>query len=137
MQLYKNDTQKYFAGLVYIFIIYTGYYFYFVDGLFTTIKPLVLKHIILVGIACLVYFTGTMHLGKLQQSWMLFLWHIVHISLLSTLIIIGLFKMKSGNQLPYALQHLFDNIKEILISPMLYFLMGLLNRLLVLEQNKI
>ena len=135
MPLYKNDQQKYFAGLAYIFLIYTGYYFYFVDGLFTTIPSLMYKHVLLVGIACFVYFIGTLHLGKLQQSWMLFLWHIVHISLLSTLITINLYKIKSGS-LSYEMQHLSDNIKEILISPMLYFLMGLLNRLLVLEQNK-
>lgn len=136
MQWYKNDKQKYIAGLVYIFLIYTAYYFYFVDGLFATIKPLLLKHFVLIGIAFLVYFIGTLHLGKIQQSWMSFLWHIVHISLLSTLIAINLYKVKSGNELSYAMQHLSDNIKEILISPMLYFAMGLLNRLLVIEKNK-
>lgn len=138
MQLYKNNSQRYRAGLVYIFLIYTisslFFFGHFLNWKFKT--PELLNHVLLFGMAVLVYWIGTVQLGKLQEIWMLFIWHFVYISSLSILLVIILVKLLFVT-ISFTIRpiHLTDTINFILISPMLYFLLGSLNRLLFTEQN--
>ncbi|ULC58307.1 hypothetical protein MBM09_10280 [Flaviramulus sp. BrNp1-15] len=74
-----------------------------------------------------VYFVGTIHLGKLEDTWMSTLWHLIHISGLFIITSLGLFDW-FVLEISKSLKHLAYTIQEILISPVLYVAMGLLNR---------
>ena len=140
MQLYKNDRQRYMAGLLYIFMIYSIYILIFQEHvLFGKFKlPVIQNRIVMFVFAGLIYLVGTVHLGKLQQSWMLLLWHLVYIGFLSIFLVIILIKLILLNiSCQIGPIHISDTIKELLISPMLYFSLGLLNRLLVKKQQPV
>jgi hypothetical protein len=140
MQLYKSDRQRYMAGLLYIFLIYTISYLIFAEhcliGKFKI--PELLNHVFMFVMAVLVYMIGTMHLGKLQEPWMFFIWNITYIILLSIFLILILVKLLLFT-ISYTIRsiYIFDHITFILISPMLYFSLGLLNRLLIKEPQPV
>jgi len=90
-----------------------------------------LRHFISLFATVVVYFVGTIHLGKLKVSWMSTLWHIVHISGLCIITGIGLFDHFFLDGEPIReLSVLARSIQEILISPVFYLAMGLLDRTL-------
>ncbi|WP_345275222.1 hypothetical protein [Litoribaculum gwangyangense] len=80
----------------------------------------------------LVYFIGTFHLGKLKDKWMSSIWHLVHISGLIIITSLGLFDWFIM-ELSRDIKNFAHTIQEILISPVLYVAMGLLNRSLKKE----
>jgi hypothetical protein len=126
MNLYKSDKVRFISGLIFIVIIYTCYYIYFEEN-----SDLVLSSKIRYGIKFLttigVYFIGTFHLGKLADKWMSFIWHVIHISGLSIITSLGLFDWFIGG-MSLSLRAFAGSIQEILISPVLYVAMGLLNK---------
>lgn len=75
-----------------------------------------------------VYFVGTMHLGKLKDSWMSSIWHLVHVSGLTIITILGLADWILTQGISLSLREFTLSIQETLISPVLYVGMGLLNR---------
>lgn len=83
----------------------------------------------------MVYLMGTYHLGKQKNNWMLCLWHLVHISLLSTITCIGIYDWIFG-MVSYHVKEIAASMQEFLISPMLYIAMGILNQRLVLNLQK-
>ena len=93
------------------------------------VLPIILIISLLFTVA--VYFAGTFHLGKLKATWMSTFWHIVHISGLCIITGIGLFDwlFLEGNTIP-RLSIFARSIQEILISPLMYLAMGLLNQML-------
>ncbi len=126
MKLYKSDKVRFISGLIFIIIIYSWYSLYFVDNSSTASIPRKLRHIITLLITITVYFVGTFHLGKLKDTWMSTVWHFVHISGLCIITSIGLFDWFIGGTI--MLSRFARSIQEILISPVLYVAMGLLNR---------
>ncbi|MGB5419148.1 hypothetical protein [Algibacter sp.] len=131
MTLYKTDKVRFISGLIIIIIIYSWYFLYFVENKQTANIPRKIRHIITLLITITVYFVGTYHLGKLKDTWMATIWHIVHISGLFIITSIGLFDWFIGGSL--MLSRFAKTIQEILISPVLYVAMGLLNRSLKKE----
>ena len=127
MNLYKSDKVRFISGLILILIIYTCYYVYFLENS-DLVLPTKIKHVIKFGTTIVVYFVGTYHLGKLSDSWMSFIWHVVHISGLTIITSLGLFDLFVGG-MSLNLRALAGSIQEILISPMLYVAMGLLNKI--------
>ena len=128
MNLYKSDKVRFISGLILILIIYTCYYVYLFENS-DLVLPTKIKHVIKFGTTIVVYFVGTYHLGKLSDSWMSFIWHVVHISGLTTITALGLFDWFIGG-MSLNLRAFAGSIQEILISPMLYVAMGLLNKIL-------
>ena len=126
MNLYKSDRVRFISGLIFIIILYSCYYIYFEENS-DLILPSKVRHIIKFGTTVAVYFIGTFHLGKLADSWMSFIWHVVHISGLSIITSLGLFDWFIGG-MSLNLRAFAGSIQEILISPMLYLAMGLLNK---------
>lgn len=125
MKLYKSHKIRFFAGLFLILIVYTLYYLLFVDT--APIKiPTFNKHFITLSTTLIIYFIGTFHLGKLPDNWMSFVWHITHITGLFILSALGLYDWLI-NDLSLNLKSFARSIKEILISPVLYVGMGLIN----------
>ena len=131
MKLYKSDKFRFIIGLIIIFIIYSCYYIFIAENKNTALIPRKLRHVITLVFTVAVYFVGTFHLGKLKVIWMAKLWHIVHISGLCIITAIGLFDwvFLEGKTI-LGLSRFARTIQELLISPILYVAMGLLNRAL-------
>jgi hypothetical protein len=116
---------RFLSGLI---IIYSWYFLYFVENDNVANIPRKLRHVITLLITVAVYFVGTFHLGKLKDTWMSTIWHIVHVSGLCIITTIGLFVWFIGDTRNLSL--FARSIQEILISAVLYIAMGLLNRVL-------
>ena len=131
MKLYKSDKVRFIAGLIIIFILYSSYHIFFAENKFSATIPRKLRHIIALLFTVAVYFVGTFHLGKLKVVWMATLWHIVHIAGLCIITGIGLYDwlFLEGNIIR-SLSQFARTIQELLISPILYVAMGLLNKTL-------
>ncbi|GAA4801088.1 hypothetical protein GCM10023330_03570 [Litoribaculum gwangyangense] len=133
MKLYKSDKFRFIAGLIFIIIIYSWYYLFFItESGEWLLLPKLTFHLIRFGVTILVYFIGTFHLGKLKDKWMSSIWHLVHISGLIIITSLGLFDWFIM-ELSRDIKNFAHTIQEILISPVLYVAMGLLNRSLKKE----
>ena len=129
MTLYKSDKIRFISGLVLIIIIYSIHAIFMrEDPNFESISKIKV-HFIRFAITMIVYFVGTMHLGKLKDNWMSSIWHLVHISGLCIMASLGLYNWLI-NKLSTDFVLFANSIQEILISPVLYFAMGLLNKTL-------
>lgn len=126
MNLYKSDKVRFISGLIFIIVIYSAYYIYFLENS-DLILPAKIRHIVKFSTTIAVYMVGTFHLGKLTDTWMSLLWHIVHVSGLCILMSIGLFDWFIS-PISLNLRVFAGSIQEVLISPLLYVAMGLLNR---------
>jgi hypothetical protein len=127
MKIYKSDKQRFIAGLIIITIIYSIYYIYFADNEVAVTIPRKIRHVIKFGTTILVYAIGSIHLSKLPHRWMGILWHIIHIGLLSIITLIGAYDWVFG-MVNMNIKIFATSLQEILISPVLYFGMGILQR---------
>lgn len=128
MKLYKSDRIRFVSGLIFIIIIYSWYYLFFITEDQTWLElPKLTFHLIRFGVTIMVYFVGTFHLGKLKDSWMSSIWHLVHVSGLIIITSLGLFDWFIF-EISRNLKEFAHTIQEILISPVLYVAMGLLNK---------
>ncbi|WP_445736833.1 hypothetical protein [Mariniflexile sp.] len=128
MNLYKSDKVRFISGLIFILIIYTCYYVFFEENS-DLVLPSKVRHAIKFLATVAVYFVGTFHLGKLTVTWMSSIWHLVHITGLFIITSLGLFDLFVF-QISLNLRLFASSIQEILISPVLYVAMGLLNEVL-------
>jgi hypothetical protein len=90
MKLYNSDKFRFIAGLIFIVIIYSWNYLYFIEYKNQLLLPKITMHFLSFTITIVVYFIGTFHLGQLKDTWMSSLWHLVHISGLIIMISLGL-----------------------------------------------
>ncbi|WP_412561228.1 hypothetical protein [Winogradskyella sp. MIT101101] len=131
MNLYKSNKARFIIGLLIIFMLYSVYHIFFAENTFTASIPRKLRHVIALLFTVAVYFVGTYHLGKLKVKWMSTLWHIVHIAGLCIITAIGVFDWLFLTGEPIvALSRFARTIQELLLSPILYVAMGLLNKTL-------
>ncbi|MEI7628677.1 MAG: hypothetical protein WCJ80_10570 [Bacteroidota bacterium] len=135
MLFYKTRKQRYLTGLIIIMLIYSMFYILFADQPATLLIPRKWRHVIKFITTFTVYLVGTYHLGKHKITWMLYLWHFVHITLLSTITSIGIYDWVFG-MVRYQVKEIAASMQEFLISPMLYIAMGILNQRLVLKIQK-
>jgi len=126
MTIYKTDKMRFIAGFIIITIMHSGFYIFVGENNSVAKLPKKLKLIIIFFSTIAVYFVGTLHLGKLKDSWMSSIWHFVHISGLCIIGLIGLYDWCIAN-ISWNLRDFAKAIQEILISPVLYLAMGLLN----------
>jgi len=134
MQLYKSDKSRFIFGLIFIVIIYTLFYVLYFENSSLNI-PRRLGHVIKFGTTIAVYFVGTYHLGKLEDSWMAYIWHVIHISGLLIITSLGAYDFLIS-EISLNLRLFALSVQEILISPILYLAMGLLNRSLKKSLSK-
>ncbi len=128
MKLYKSDKVRFVFGLIFIVIIYSAFYvFYFENHNLNFSRRA--GHVIKFGTTIAVYFVGTYHLGKLEDSWMSYIWHIVHVSGLLIITSLGAYDFFIS-EISLNLKLFAISVQEILISPILYLAMGLLNKTL-------
>jgi len=91
--------------------------------------PKMAFHLIRFGTTIAVYFIGTLHLGRLKDSWMSKVWHLVHVGGLIIITSLGLVDWFII-EISRSIKHFAHTIQEILISPVLYVAMGILNKAL-------
>ena len=126
LKIINKEFQKWLTGLLFIFIIYSSFYIFFAESSYFLDIPRKIRHVIKFVSTVSVYYTGTYHLGRIGNLWMLYLWHIIHISLLFTITMIGVYTWIYG--LPgYSVILLAKTFQEFLISPVLYVGMAILN----------
>lgn len=126
MLLYNSHRARWIGGLAIILVIYTLFYLLFVEPDVTWI-PRKIRHVIKFVTTVSVYLLGTLHLGHIEDRWMSYLWHIIHISLLSIITAVGLYDWTFG-MVSQELKDMTATMQEFLISPVLYVGMGILNR---------
>lgn len=132
--LYKSERGKWIGGLILILLIYSLFYLLFADRYYTYSIPRKVRHLIKFSTTITVYLVGTFHLGQIKSKWMLQLWHFIHISLLLTITSIGIYDWTIG-MVSYKTKEIAASMQEFLISPVLYFAMGLINNKLN-QQNR-
>ena len=125
--LYKNDRDKWIGGLVCVIFLYSVFYLLFADRIYTYDIPRKIRHVVKFGTTVAVYLIGTYHLGQLRDKWMSTLWHFIHISLLCIITAIGLYDWTFG-MVSLKTKSIAASMQEFLISPVLYFGMGLVNK---------
>jgi len=125
--LYQSEKNKWITGLVLILVVYSLFYVFFADRADTYLIPRKTRHIIKFVTTITVYLVGTFHLGKLKDKWMSDLWHRIHISLLIIITVIGLYDWTFG-MVSIKTKEIAASMQEFLISPVLYFAMGLINK---------
>jgi hypothetical protein len=128
------STRRFSIGLIVIIVIYSAFYLLLAENKSATFIPIYLRHIIKIVVVFLVYFSGSFFLGRLSQKWLIHVWHIIHISLISLLIILWVWHFLIS-PLPLNLRRLGYSIHEFLISPLLYVATGLLGRLIKEERT--
>jgi len=126
MVLYKTEKIRFIAGLILVIVIYATFYIYFVENEDSKLIPVKTRHIIKFISTVIVYFVGTIHLGKLKDTWMSQMWHFIHVSGLLILTSMGFFHWYVF-ELSLAYKSFAVSIQELLMSPILYVGMGILN----------
>jgi len=126
MRLYDSQRARWIGGLLIILVVYTCFYLFFVEQDVMWI-PRRVRHVIKFGTTVSVYLLGTLHLGRIEDRWMSYLWHFIHISLLSIITGVGLYDWAFG-MVSEQVKDMTWTMQEFLISPVLYVGMGILNR---------
>ncbi len=119
------STKRFWWGLLAILIIYSAFYLLLAENKAALIIPIEIRHLLRIAVVFAVYFTGTFFLGKLPQKWLKALWHIIHLTLISVLILLWIWHFAIGH-LPLNLRRLGFSIHEFLISPLLYLATGMM-----------
>ncbi len=127
MRIYHTERLRWLIGLAMILIIYTLFYLFFIESDQTQYIPRRIRHLIKFSTTFIVYLVGTFHLGKLNDKWMSQIWHFIHISLLTVLLLIGAYDWIFG-MVSKQVKDFTVTIQEFLISPVLYVGMGIINR---------
>lgn len=134
MKLYNSPRSRWIGGLAIILVIYTLFYLFFVEKEVIWI-PRKIRHVIKFSATIAVYFVGTAHLGKLQDRWMSHLWHVIHVTLLGFITLVGLYDWTFG-MVSQQIKDMTWTMQEFLISPVLYVGMGILNNRLNAGSNR-
>lgn len=130
------NTKRFISGFILILSVYTIYYLLFADNkIITAHLPHSARHSIKFLVVLLVYMSGTLFLGKLSERWLNHIWHFIHLTLISLLIILWMWHFLIS-PLPANLRRLGFSIHEFLISPLLYLATGLLGKLIKYKDQK-
>lgn len=115
-------------GFFWIVTIYIIYFIFFIENSNLPNIPRKIRHIIKFTSTISVYLIGTIHMRQFNVLWMKQLWHFIHLSMLALLLLFGIYVWFISD-IPYFLKQFTLTIQELLISPSLYFVMGILNQL--------
>ena len=127
MKLIKSEKAKFTIGLILIILVYSCYYIYIYENEDLMFISRKVMHLVQFSITVLVYLIGTFFLGKLEDNWMSYLWHLIHITGLGIITSIGCYDWFIAETTLKA-KVFARSIQETLISPVLYVAMGLLNK---------
>lgn len=113
-------------GLAGILLVYSLYYLLLRDNHLFYRIPRKFRHVYKFLTVVWVYGIGSWALEKMRALWMYGLWHAIHLILITALLMIGVADWLQGG-LPFGWKHIGASIHELLISPVLYVAMVVVN----------
>jgi uncharacterized membrane protein len=122
----SNKLRWYWIGFIIIVIIYSLYNLYLVDVNYYQSIPRKVRHIGKFICILSIYGTGTLALRKYTVAWMMYLWHLIHIVIITILLLIGLYDWAFG-EISVQFRNVAGTLFEFLISPVIYIAVGILN----------
>jgi uncharacterized membrane protein len=122
----SNKLRWYWVGFIIIVIIYSLYNLYLVDVNYYQSIPRKVRHISKFICILSIYGTGTLALRKYTAAWMMYLWHLIHVVIITLLLLIGLYDWCFG-EISVQFRNVAGTLFEFLISPVIYIAVGILN----------
>ena len=123
-----DKIKNFWPGLLVLFVIYSAYRLLFVENISHSLNNIIYKYFFKGIVVFVIYFTGSYFLRKSPIPWLLYAWHIIHITLITILVSLWVWHFMIY-KLPLNLKNLGDSIHEFLISPLLYLATGLLGKI--------
>jgi len=121
-----NKRSYFWAGFILIVVIYSLYNLYLVDVNYYQSIPRKVRHICKFLTILSIYGTGTFALKKYTAEWMMYIWHLLHIIIIASLLLIGLYDWCFG-EISVQARNIANTLFEFLISPVIYIAVGILN----------
>ncbi len=106
-------------GVLLMFLLYSAYQLVALSNLVMQNVSRKQQHVVLFISIMLVYGLGSILLQHLRPLWMKQLWHIFHVILIPTLLVLGLADWWMGG-LPKGWRHFAQSVGETLVSPVLF-----------------
>ena len=123
----KIKKRTYFwVGFIIIVVIYSLYNLYLVDVDYYQSIPRKVRHVCKFAAILSIYGIGTFALKKYATAWMMYIWHLLHIIIILILVLIGIYDWSFG-EISAQFRNVADTLFEFLISPVIYFAVGILN----------
>ena len=122
----SDKRALYWGGFIIIVIIYSLYNLYLVDVDYYQAIPRKARHIGKLLSILSIYCVGTFALKKYTDEWMMYVWHLLHIIIISILLLMGIYDWIFG-ELSNQLRNIANTLFEFLISPVIYIAVGILN----------
>jgi hypothetical protein len=122
--------RKFWFGLITILIIYTLFYLFFNEASYLSQIPRKIRHIIKFVVLFTIYLIGVWNLSLDKIIWMRTVWHIIHLSGIALLLLLGAYDWLI-HPMPLFMREVLDAVNEFLIGPTLYVGMGLLHKFLL------
>lgn len=115
------------VGFLLIILVYSLYNIFLIDSDFYWSIPRKMRHFNKLILILIVYGIGTYAMRKYTVYWMMQLWHLLHIIVIFSLVLIGVYDWYF-HTVTLQLRNIANTFLEILISPMLYICIIILNR---------
>ncbi len=125
----KSHRTYYLIGLFVIIFLYSLNFQFYRSQFAKHLHPFLQKSIPYVFIL-MVYGVGILSFLRIPPPWVLSLWHIIHFFLFGVLIFSAIYHQLRVSNPPRGLINFQQALRETLVSPSLYIVMGLLRRYL-------
>ena len=132
----SNKRLYLIVGFIAITLVYSLYNIFLIDSSFYWSIPRKFRHFNKLILILIVYGIGTYALKKYTVGWMMQIWHLVHIIVIFSLVLIGMYDWYF-HTVSLQLRNIANTFLEILISPMLYICIIILNRKLYLLNDRV
>jgi len=118
----------FWLGLIAMALLYGLYYFYFLNGLSFSIG-LRARHVVKFVFILIAYGIGSFALPDHTAGWMMRIWHWAYGIGLFLLLLVGIYDWGIART-PLQVRFIADDLQELLVSPILYAVIGMLHRTL-------
>ncbi|MBN9385209.1 MAG: hypothetical protein J0H74_30915 [Chitinophagaceae bacterium] len=115
----------FWIGLAAIILVYCLYYLYFIYHLSRQVS-LHAMHFLKFIFVLAAYGVGVLGLRRNVSPGLIQLWHLVYAASLLLLVLLGIYDW-CFTRAPLALRGIADNIQELLVSPVLYVVIGIIS----------
>jgi hypothetical protein len=116
----------FWLGLIAIALLYCLYYFYFIYGLSFSLN-LRERHAVKFLFILVTYGIGAFMLPRSAAGWTIRIWHVAYGAGLLLLVLLGIYDWGFART-PLQVRFVADDLQELLISPILFCVIGLLDR---------
>lgn len=125
MTAWLKRPAAFWVGLAVIILVYCLYHLYFIYNLSRQVS-LHAVHVLKFIFVLAAYGAGVLGLRKNVSPGLAGLWHLVYAACLLLLVMLGIYDW-FFTRAPLAVRGIADNIQELLVSPVLYGVIGLIS----------